>query len=294
MVRQAHHERFYIHQERRGTSLVYEADSLTELPLVAVVTGTMIRFIAVAFFLLFTLQPRAEVPQVLSVVSSANRAALLELYTSEGCSSCPPADRFMSQLKNSDISDQQLIPLSFHVTYWDYIGWRDRFANDQYDDRQRKQAMLNAGRSVYTPQFMLNGKDYRHYRSLDTDVQRINTQAAAYQLKLTAIPQTDSISVKLNIRRLLDNHEKAIAYLALYEHNLTSAVTDGENEGERLHHDYVVRELKGPYSLEQDQAEVKAAFAHRDYKIEDSGVVAFIQKPLSSEVLQAVRLELMQ
>lgn len=245
-------------------------------------------------FLLFPVHSLAETPRVFTAVSPAHRVALLELYTSEGCSSCPPADRFMSRLKNSDLRDQQLIPLSFHVTYWDYIGWRDRFANNQYDDRQRKQAMLNASRSVYTPQFMLNGKDYRHYRSLDTDVQPINAQAAAYQLELTAIPQTDSISVELNIRRLLDNHDKAVAYIALYEHNLTSAVTDGENEGERLHHDYVVRELKGPYSLEQDQAEVKAAFARRDYKIGDSGVVAFVQKPSSSEVLQAVRLELMQ
>jgi hypothetical protein len=246
------------------------------------------------FFLLFSLHSSAETPQVFTVASPANRVALLELYTSEGCSSCPPADRFMSRLRHSDISGQQLVPLSFHITYWDYIGWRDRFANARYDERQRKQAMLNASRTVYTPQFMINGKDYRRYRSLDKDVQRISAQAAAYQLRLTAIPQTDTISVELNIRRLLENGGKAVAYIVLYEHNLASEVTDGENEGERLHHDYVVRELKGPYLLEQDQAELKAAFARRDYKIEDSGIVAFIQKPLSSEVLQAVRLELMQ
>lgn len=265
-----------------------------EFPLVAVVTGTMIRFIAVVFFLLFSRPSLAEAPQLVSAVSPANRVALLELYTSEGCSSCPPADRFMSRLKNSDIGDRQLIPLSFHVTYWDYIGWRDRFANARYDDRQRRQAMLNASRTVYTPQFMINGKDYRRYRSLDKDVQHISAEAAAYQLRLAAIPQTDTIAVELNIKRLLENSGKAVAYIALYEHGLTSEVTDGENEGERLHHDYVVRELKGPYPLEQDQAGFKIAFARRDYKIGDSGIVAFVQKPLSSEVLQAVRLELMQ
>ncbi len=254
----------------------------------------MIRFITVVLLLLFSLHSLAETPQVFTAVSPSNRVALLELYTSEGCSSCPPADRFMSRLKNSDISDQQLIPLSFHVTYWDYIGWRDRFADARYDDRQRKQAMLNASRTVYTPQFMINGKDYRHYRSLDNDVQRISAEAAAYQLRLTAIAQTDAVSVELNIRRLLENNDKAVAYMALYENNLTSEVTDGENEGERLRHDYVVRELKGPYLLEQGLAEFKAAFARRDYKIEDSGIVAFVQKPSSSEVLQAVRLELMQ
>jgi hypothetical protein len=200
----------------------------------------------------------------------------------------------MSRLKYSDTGDQQLIPLSFHVTYWDYIGWRDRFANEHYDKRQRQQAMLNNSPTVYTPQFMINGKDYRNYRSLDRDVQRVNAQAAAYQIKLVAITQSQTVSVDLNIRRLLNDDNKAVAYIALYENNLASDITDGENEGERLHHDYVVRELKGPFFIEQDQAGFKTAFARRDYKIGDSGIVAFIQKPSSSEVLQAARLEFMR
>ena len=94
----------------------------------------MIKFITFTFSLLFSLQSLAESSQVFTAVSPANRVALLELYTSEGCSSCPPADRFMSRVKLADISDQQLIPLSFHVTYWDHIGWKDRFSNPQHDD----------------------------------------------------------------------------------------------------------------------------------------------------------------
>jgi hypothetical protein len=182
----------------------------------------------------------------------------------------------MSRLKSSDTADQQLIPLSFHVSYSDYIGWRDRFANEHYDERQRKQAMLNNNRTVYAPKFMINGKDCRHYRSLDRDVQHINAQVAAYQIKLVAITQAETVSVDLNIRRM-QHEDKAVAYIVLYENNLSSDVTDGENEGERLHHDYLVRELKGPDYLEQDQAEFKAAFAHRDYKIGVSGIVAFFR-----------------
>ena len=79
----------------------------------------------------------AVVEDIKSVTSPDNRVVLLELYTSEGCSSCPPADRFLSELKSTGISDKQLIPMAFHVTYWDYIGWKDQFAKKQYDQRQR-------------------------------------------------------------------------------------------------------------------------------------------------------------
>jgi hypothetical protein len=89
--------------------------------------------------------------------SPHNRVALLELYTSEGCSSCPPADRFLSSLKTAGITDKQLIPVAFHVTYWDYIGWQDRFAKKQHDERQRELAHKNRQTTVYTPQFVLAG-----------------------------------------------------------------------------------------------------------------------------------------
>ena len=254
----------------------------------------MTRSISFFFFLLFSLQSLAETPQVLTAVSSNNRVALLELYTSEGCSSCPPADKFMSRVKRANISDQQLIPLSFHVTYWDHIGWKDRFSHPQHDVRQRKLAKMNNSSAVYTPQFIMNGKDFRSHGSFDNEIVRINSIAAEYQLELSASLNADAIDVVLDTRRSIDNNDKAAAFIALYEHGLSSEVSDGENEGKQLRHDYVVRELKGPYLIKHDQSVFKASFAHSDYKIENSGIVAFIQKPKSSEVLQAVRLELKQ
>ena len=254
----------------------------------------MIRFITFAFSLLFSLQSLAEASQVFKAVSPANRVALLELYTSEGCSSCPPADRFMSRLKLEDISDEKLIPLSFHVTYWDYIGWKDRFSNPQHDARQRKQAKLNNSRMVYTPQFIMNGKDFRRHGSFDNEIVRINSIAAEYQLAVSASLNTNAIDVVLDTKTLIDSSDEVVAYIVLYEHGLSSEVTDGENDGKHLRHDYVVRELKGPYLINQDQAMFKAAFMRSGYQVENSGVVAFIQKPQSSEILQAVRLELMQ
>jgi len=265
-----------------------------EFPLSNAVTAIMIKSVTVVLSLLFPLLSQAETSQVLTAVSPANRVALLELYTSEGCSSCPPADRFMSRLKHADISDQQLIPLSFHVTYWDYIGWKDRFGNPQYDDRQRKQAKLNNSRTVYTPQFMMNGKDFRRHGSFDNKIVRINSNASEYQLELSASLNTDAIDVVLYTKTQTDNSNEVVAYIAFYEHGLSSEVTDGENEGRHLRHDYVVREIKGPYLIEQDQVALNTAFVRSGYKIENSGIVAFVQKPLSSEVLQAVRLELGQ
>lgn len=254
----------------------------------------MARSISFFFFLLFSLESVAETPQVLTAVSPEHRVAMLELYTSEGCSSCPPADRFMSRVKLADISDQQLIPLSFHVTYWDHIGWKDRFGNPLHDTRQRRLAKMNNSSVVYTPQFIMNGKDFRRHGSFDNEIVRINSIAAEYKLKLNASLNTDAIDVVLDATVSIDNSDKAAAFIALYEHGLSSEVSDGENEGKQLRHDYVVRELKGPYLIEQDQSVITASFAQGDYKIENSGIVAFIQKPESSEVLQAVRLVLKQ
>jgi hypothetical protein len=254
----------------------------------------MIKVLSIAIFLAFSLQSQAEAPQVLTAVSPANRVALLELYTSEGCSSCPPADKFMSRLKLADISDRQLIPLSFHVTYWDYIGWKDRFGKSRYDDRQRLQAKLNESHTVYTPQFIMNGKDFRLHGSFDNAIARINTIAAEYRLTMQASPGDGVIDIVLNTAALEDNNDPVHAYIAFYEHGLHSQVTDGENEGELLRHDYVVRELKGPYVIQQYPAEIKASFKQAGYKPGNSGIVAFIQKATGPDILQAVRLELGQ
>lgn len=91
-----------------------------------------------------------------SAKSDASTVPLLELYTSEGCSSCPPADKWLSGLKPDP---KKLIPLAFHVDYWDYIGWKDKFSKAEYSDRQRKTAAYAGAGYVYTPQFVLSGRD---------------------------------------------------------------------------------------------------------------------------------------
>ena len=119
--------------------------------------------------------------------SGAMRAALLELYTSEGCSSCPPADQWLSNLPTQNLDALAVVPLAFHVDYWDKLGWVDPFAQAAFTQRQRERN----GRLgwVYTPQFMLNGEDYRPgKRSLQTALARSPSSAV---LKLN-LDRTDT------------------------------------------------------------------------------------------------------
>src|SRR2546430_2171499 len=96
-----------------------------------------------------------------TAMNDKRHIALLELYTSEGCDSCPPTDRWLSDLPSRGYRPNRVVVLAFHVDYWDYIGWRDSFAQARFSERQRLANARNAARVVYTPQLMLNGKDFR-------------------------------------------------------------------------------------------------------------------------------------
>ncbi len=244
-----------------------------------------------------------------TAVSPDNRVVLLELYTSEGCSSCPPADRFLSDLKAAGVSDKQLIPLAFHVTYWDYIGWKDQFANKQYDERQRELAHKKNKSTVYTPQFVMAGDDYRSYATFREDVNKLAKQKSTVDLVLTAhvLPGQGNIDKqrvdKKGADKLLLNLKTDISaskikdvsfYLIIIENNLASDVNDGENEGERLYHDYVVRQFLGPFlqrKPENQRSTEQTVVLQPEWKRQDLSIVAFAENPHTGEVLQAVRIE---
>ncbi len=241
----------------------------------------------------------AELSDVRTVISSENRVAVLELYTSEGCSSCPPADHFLSKLKNAGISSKQLIPMAFHVTYWDYIGWNDRFAKKQFDQRQRDAAYKKNSKSVYTPQFRLSGDDYRSYKSFSKDVNRLIKQKATINLELSlrvSSGQTgkDRLLVSLKSSNYQSDVNNLGYYFAVVENNLLSEVEAGENDGEQLHHDYVVRELLGPYyQAESDQQyeTEKTINLDSEWQKNNLSIVAFVENLQTGELLQAVRMK---
>jgi hypothetical protein len=185
--------------------------------------------------------------QLCTAQSGPTRAAVIELYTSEGCSSCPPADQWLSTLKTSQAASGTVIQ-AFHVGYWDYIGWVDRFASPAHTTRQRKLASLNQLNSIYTPQAVRDGRDWPDWH-----------RAAPSSVAATKEPAT----VNIVLREVAENQFEAVvttvqagtgtwsAYWSVTEHGHSSKVKSGENAGELLRHDYVVRQYTqaGDYPL---------------------------------------------
>lgn len=171
--------------------------------------------------------------------------ALVELYTSQGCSSCPPADRWLSKAWPTPRFDQA-VPLALHVNYWDYIGWKDPYADARFTDRQRAYAASTNSNTIYTPQILVNGLDERKDRVPALKrIAAINQQAAAFKLSLSARMNESMLQVYLQTDALDDSMAPPKAFIALTQSGLASRVTRGENAGEWLRNDHVVRRFSG-------------------------------------------------
>jgi len=208
-----------------------------------------------------------------TAASGQQRVAILELYTSEGCDSCPPADKWVSGLPARKLGTERLIPLAFHVDYWNYIGWIDPFSQARFSDRQRQQSRRRGASFVFTPQLLLNGRDFRRGLLFD-DIDG----------KVSVLDSTVEAVAKNGGQR------GAQIYLALYENNLVSAVKAGENKGRTLKHDFVVRELVGPLALDANGSARHQHMFRIDpqWKAQDLRLAAFVQHAQSGEVWQAL------
>ncbi len=226
-----------------------------------------------------------------SAKSGAYTVPLLELYTSEGCSSCPPAEKWLSNLK---LDASKVVPLAFHVDYWDYIGWKDRFSKAEYSDRQRKTAAFGGAGFVYTPQFTFNGKDFRGWDGsrLNQSVESSLKQAARANLTLDASKQENGeIGLKATAQTMKASDIKnADIFIALYENKLVSQVNAGENNGRELKHDYVVRDLLGAYQFNNKSEFSKSFTLPPEWKNRNAGAVIFVQDSRNGEILQSLQL----
>ncbi len=221
--------------------------------------------------------------------SGPNTTPLLELYTSEGCSSCPPADEWLSGLKGKNLN---FTALAFHVDYWDYIGWKDRFATPAYSERQRKTAALNGSGFVYTPQFVFNGRDFRGWGDtrLQTLLDRSQQQPARADLSLRMNKQADGGTMLwVNAQMVAADTQLADVYVAIFENGLSSKIKAGENNGRILQHDYVVRQFLGAYPLAQ-AAMSKGFTLSPEWEQRDAGAVIFVQNRTSGEIIQSLQL----
>ena len=184
--------------------------------------------------------------------SGPKQATVIELYTSEGCSSCPPADQWLSTLKASQAGNGIVIQ-AFHVGYWDYIGWVDRFASPAHTARQRKIASLNRLTSIYTPQAVRDGRDWPDWHRAATSTLGAGKEPAAVNIVLKEVAPDQFEAVVTPAAGAEQNVALGTwsAYWSVTEHGHSSKVKAGENAGELLRHDYVVRQYTqvGNYPL---------------------------------------------
>jgi hypothetical protein len=208
---------------------------------------------------------------------AAKRPRLVELYTSEGCSSCPPADAWLRRIPHQG----DLAALEFHVDYWDSLGWSDRFAESRFSRRQQRQARIDGGSGVFTPQVVLDGRNWPGwYRSsLPT------TQADGLASMQLSVDSGRPLHVRLTTTFERPTDATGFEnYVAVTEDNLASNVRAGENRGELLRHDHVVRAFAGPLPLVATTDlvlpdDLDAAHAH---------LVAFSQRPGDGAVAQVL------
>jgi len=229
-------------------------------------------------------------------VSPDYTVALLELYTSEGCDSCPPADRWFSSLHLGPDAPHAAA-LAFHVDYWDRLGWRDRFASAAYTQRQYEQMRRHDTSFVYTPQVLLQGGDFASWRSAGQPTSAlavINARPPRATIELAATRTNHaSIAVDVHVRVLLaPERAHAVVAVALVQSGLSSDVKAGENEGKHLVHDHVVRAWQAGLAVDAGgelQRRVELPLPSDGGPLE---VVAFAEDGASGEVLQVLTLPL--
>ena len=217
---------------------------------------------------------------------------LVELYTSEGCDSCPAADRWLStHLPAGAKSDA--VALAFHVDYWDRLGWKDRFATPAYTARQHQAMRANRSTFVYTPQIVLQGRDYPEWRrgAPARAIATAATRGARARIVVQATVETSSVVVQADTNLAEPPRRDTSIAFAYVDSRLTSDVKAGENRGTTLMHDHVVRAFTTrPLTAAAGSSSVRVprpleAGAHPT-------LVVFVQEIASGEVLQTLAVAL--
>ena len=174
--------------------------------------------------------------------NSRSNSTLVELYSSEGCSSCPPAETWVSGLKNSPALWTDLFPVVFHVDYWDGLGWPDRFAKAAYTQRQRNYAASLRQDSVYTPEFVTGGREWKTW--FDGGRQPRANSPTTGELSLRVTPDRMQVSGSYLPDSRDTNSSSYTLNVALLGVGIRSNVGAGENGGRELVHDFVVLDFK--------------------------------------------------
>lgn len=212
---------------------------------------------------------------------------VVELFTSQGCSSCPPADRLLSRLSEDPQLAGRLIPLAFHVDYWNYIGWTDPFSAKRWSERQQGYARAFHSNRVYTPQLVVGGRteavgsDERLVRSRIAEA--LATEPAG-RVTLSAEPaEAGQLRVKAGATLARAVGSPLDLWVVVYETGLTTNVGAGENASKTLHDDFVVRRLEKvltlPGTANASGADEVVLGLDKRWDRAHLGVAAFLQDP---------------
>jgi hypothetical protein len=213
------------------------------------------------------------------------KAVVVELFTSEGCSSCPPADELLGRLhRDLSAKNVQVIPLGFHVDYWDGLGWKDRFSSAKFTQRQEQYAQALRVDGPYTPEMVVDGavefvgNDAGRAQST---IRQQASQLETAQVKIAAAGG-DQVSVQV---KAAPSSSNALVMMAITEDNLTTQVGSGENGGRTLHHAAVVRDLRQVGTLKDGGIETTVPLnLQKDWKRSDLHAVVFIQNGPSGKI----------
>ena len=217
-----------------------------------------------AIFSLFFLLCLSSTAFAAAIQSGPQQVSLIELYSSEGCSSCPPADEWMNSLKKDKGLWKEFVPVAFHVDYWDYLGWKDPYASPEFSQRQRRYADSWGSGTVYTPGFVVNGKESRDW-ALPPSNKNITGL-----LSITRGPEHELKTVYQPAGKLEGDAGPWEVHVAMLKSGLRSDVKRGENAGRLLSHDFVVTD----YAVQSMRSEAGAWTAERKPEDDNADAVA--------------------
>ena len=185
---------------------------------------------------LFVVASPHTFPATQQIQGGPHRVQLVELYTSEGCSSCPPADRWLGSMLKARTLWSTFIPVAFHVDYWNALGWPDRFSSPRYSQRQRQYVRQGGVNTVYTPGFILDGQEWRSFFR-NRDLPKPSREMVGV---LSLHIDAPSLQVYYHPTEGLDLPDTLVLNLVLLGFDLQTEVKSGENRGRTLRHDFTV------------------------------------------------------
>ena len=255
----------------------------------------MNRIIPVLWLLLIL--PAAISAQTWQAQSGERQLAVLELFTAEGCGLCPAADRWVHQLPQQGITDENVIVLGFHIDYLnDKKAWVDRFASEVFSDRQRQLAQINLYKTIYTPEFVISGEVVHNYQKhVKKVIHAVNGFEPEAHIAITVNEKNDELLINSQVAvKGKENQQFSQVYIALIEDDIKNKVSGGDNAGKTFNHQNLVRTWLGPFSLDQDgKAEISTTVSMIDeWNRNKMSVVALVQNLDDGFVLQGLSIPL--